>query len=126
MKIAFPAAENRGVNSLVYDHFGSARFFILIRTDNGEIESIVNQNGEHKHGQCQPLLALGGSNVDAVVVGGIGGEALRKLRSAGIRVYRAAAGTVQENLELIRSGRLTELAMDQSCVGHGPGGDCAH
>jgi predicted Fe-Mo cluster-binding NifX family protein len=126
MKIAFPTEDDRGVESPVYGHFGSAPFFIMIETDNGDVGTIVNRNTEHEHGQCQPLLVLGGSGVDAVVVGGIGRGALSKLQSAGIKVYRAVEGTVWKNLELMKSGRLPELTLDQTCAGHGRHGDCVH
>jgi len=126
MKIAFPTEDDRGVEGLVYGHFGSAPFFIIIETGNSQVEAIVNQNIEHEHGQCQPLTALGGKRVDVVVVGGIGGGALRKLQSAGTKVYRAVEGTVHENLELVKSERLPELTLDQTCAGHGRHGECSH
>lgn len=126
MKIAFPTEDNRGVDSLVYGHFGSARYFIVVETEGEAVKTAVNRDVEHQHGQCKPLHALGGNSVDAVVVGGIGGGALSKLLSAGIKVYRAVEGTVQENLELIKSGRLPEFTLDQTCAGHGTHGECAH
>ena len=49
-----------------------------------EVTAISNNDLDHQHGNCQPLAALGGVTVDAVVVGGIGGGALRKLANAGI------------------------------------------
>jgi predicted Fe-Mo cluster-binding NifX family protein len=61
-----------------------------------------------------------------VVVGGIGAGALRQLSSSGIRTYRAVAGTVLDNLELIKSRHLPALTMDQTCAGHGPDGQCNH
>ena len=72
------------------------------------------------------MAALGGTEVDAVVVGGIGGGALMKLNAAGIRVFRAVEGTVADNLGLFGEGKLPELTMDQTCAGHGHGGGCAH
>ncbi|MBW2020943.1 MAG: NifB/NifX family molybdenum-iron cluster-binding protein [Deltaproteobacteria bacterium] len=126
MKIAFSSENDRGVESQVYSHFGSARFFIIVETEKGAVETVVNQDREHIHSQCQPLIALGGKRVDGVVVGGIGGGALRKLQAAGIKVYRAVEGTVHENLELIKSGRLPEFTLDQTCAGHGPHRECIH
>ena len=126
MIIAFPAQDDQGAESLVYSHFGSARFFIMIKTGNTGVETIINKDMHHQHGKCQPLAALGGKQVDAVVVGGIGGGALQKLQSAGIKVYRAVEGTVQENLELIKSERLPEFTLDQTCAGHSLNGECVH
>ena len=126
MKIAFPTNDNLGINSQVYKHFGSANLFIIVETENGRFEPVVNEDRDHLHGQCQPLSALGGNSVDAVVVGGIGGGALRKLQAAGIIVYRAVEGSVNENLDLIQIGRLPEFTLDQTCAGHSISGGCIH
>jgi len=128
MKIAFPTQEAQGLESPVYGHFGSAEYFILIETDNNKIETIENQDKLHTHGNCQPARALGNEKVDAVVVGGIGGGALGKLQAMGITAYRAVEGTVEENLQLIKKGRLPVFTMDQTCAGHhhGSKGDCSH
>ena len=127
MRIAFPTQEARGKESMVYGHFGSAPIFIVLESETGEVEEVVNRDRVHAHGQCQPLAALGGKAVDAIVVGGIGAGALSKLNASGIRVYRAVEGSVEENLELFDKGRLPELTMEQSCAGHRhQGGGCAH
>jgi len=126
MKIAFPTEDDRGVDSLVYGHFGSARYFIVVESEDEGVKTAVNQDAEHQHGQCKPLQALGGNSVDAVVVGGIGRGALSKLLAAGIKVYRAVEGTVRENLKLIKSGRLPEFTLDKTCAGHGTHGACPH
>ena len=118
MKIAFPTNDNLGIDSQVYNHFGSANLFIIVETENRGFEPVVNEDRDHLHGQCQPLSALGGNSVDAVVVGGIGGGALRKLQATGIIVYRAVEGSVNENLDLIQTGRLPEFTLDQTCAGH--------
>ncbi len=87
---------------------------------------IDNQDLGHTHGNCQPLAALGGTPVGAVVVGGIGGGALKKLLHAGIKTYRAVEGTVSENLSLIKTDKLPVFEMDQTCQGHQGIGDCVH
>ena len=127
MKIAFPTQENKNIESPVYSHFGSARFFIIVDADTGEQETVDNHDLNHAHGKCQPLVALGGTSVDAVVVGGIGGGALKKLAEAGVKTYRAVEGTVSENLSLFKDGKLPQFTMDHTCKGHQHGiGGCAH
>ena len=83
MRIAFPVTEDRGMESPVYGHFGSAPLFMVLDSANGGLESIGNSDAHHAHGQCQPIQALGGTSVDLVVVGGIGGGALVKLPGFG-------------------------------------------
>ena len=38
MKIAFPTQDNKGLESAVYSHFGSAPFFVVVDAENGELE----------------------------------------------------------------------------------------
>jgi len=126
MKIAFPTQVDQGLESPVYGHFGSAVYFVVVDDDSGAVETIHNADRAHQHGHCQPLAALGGQKVDAVVVGGIGGGALQKLLSSGVKVYRAIEGTLNQNLELIRARRLPEFSFGMTCAGHGGHGGCAH
>ena len=126
MKIAFPVTEDRGMESPVYGHFGSAPLFMVLDSANDALESIGNSDAHHTHGQCQPIKALGGTSVDLVVVGGIGGGALLKLQGLGIKVFRAVEGSVQENLELLKSGKLPEFAANMTCAGHQGGQSCHH
>jgi len=125
MKVALPVEEDRGELSPVHGHFGSARFFVIADPKDGVITTVENRDQGHQHGNCQPLGALG-MQVDAVVVGGIGGGALGKLLAAGIKVYRAVEGTVKENLSLMERGLLPEFTRDQTCAGHAHGGGCHH
>ncbi|BBO71633.1 diguanylate cyclase [Desulfosarcina alkanivorans] len=128
MKIAFPVAENKGLDSDVHGHFGSAPFFVFVDLDTDSIEAFENPDQDHDHGACNPLSALGGRQVDGVVVGGIGGGALKKLNNDGITVYRAAEGTVEENARLIKAGNLPVFDPGKVC-GHHHGvqiGGCAH
>ncbi len=127
MKIAFPTQDNRGLESPVYGHFGSAPFFIVVDDATGTFEAVSNVDMDHIHGQCQPLKAIGRARVDAVVVGGIGAGALNGLLSAGIKSFRAVEGTVAENLDLVRKGALPQVTLSQACAGHSAaGGSCAH
>ena len=126
MRIAFPVSEDRGLESPVYGHFGSAPLFVVLDSSNGVVESIGNTDAHHVHGQCQPLKALGGTPVDMVVVGGIGAGALMKIQGQGIRVFRAVEGSVGENLDLFKKGQLPEFAANMTCAGHQGGNGCAH
>lgn len=126
MKIAFSSQDDKGAESTVYGHFGSASFFIIVESEDGTVETVANQDREHMHDHCQPLKALGKQSVDAVVVGGIGAGALQGLHAGGIKVYRGVEGTVDENLKLIKAGHLPEFTFEQTCAGHGPNGGCSH
>ncbi len=126
MRVCFPTEVLQGLDSPVYGHFGSAPGFVIVETDDMGVTEINNSDMHHAHGMCQPLKALGGHSVDAIVVGGIGGGALAKLQAQGISVYRALEGSVRENLNFIQSGKLPQFLMEHTCGGHHGGGGCGH
>lgn len=122
MKVCFPTETLQGLNSRVYGHFGSAPGFVIVDTVKVSVEEVSNNDLHHVHGMCQPVKALGGLKVDAVVVAGIGAGALMKLQVKGIKVYRGAQGTVQENIDLIKDGKLPQFSKENTCAGHSGGG----
>jgi predicted Fe-Mo cluster-binding NifX family protein len=128
MRVCFPVQKDEGIASAVFNHFGSAPAFVVVETDSNVLSTITNGDRNHAHGACNPLKALDNRKIDAVVVGGIGAGALSRLNQAGIKVYRAASGTIQENLALFAGRGLAEYTTQVSCGGHshGHGGGCAH
>ena len=127
MKVCFPVKEILQLDSKVYGHFGSAPAFVLVDAETGSLTVLPNANQHHAHGMCNPVAALSGQTVDAVVVGGIGGGALMKLYMAGITVYKAMAETIAENLAFLKSGVLPQFQPGHTCAGHAGAGDsCAH
>lgn len=91
MKICFPVSENQGLASQVFNHFGSAPEFVVVDSVTSAFQSISNSDKVHEHGACNPVAGLGGHQVDAIVVGGIGGGALHKLNSADGRGHSVPA-----------------------------------
>lgn len=126
MKVCFPVSENQGLDSQVFGHFGSAPGFVVVDMTTSEFTSINNSDQIHQHGACNPVAGLGGHQVDAIVVGGIGGGALHKLNSAGMRVFKALAGTIAENITLLRADGLPEYMPGHTCGGHGHDQGCSH
>jgi len=124
MKIGFAVQGNEGVESKVYGHFGSAPAFVIVDTEGKDLLWVNNRDLQHVHGACNPVMALDGKRVDAMVVGGIGAGALAKLNALGIKVYGAGAPTVRENLALLGENKLEELSMNNSCRAHQ--GGCGH
>src|SRR5210317_338333 len=115
MKICFPVSQNKGLDSQVYNHFGSAPMFLLVDAEQRSVAEEVNRDVNHQHGACRPLRALGSQEVDAIVVGGIGAGALSGLNQAGLKVYRAEAATIAENLDRFLKQELVELTPAQTC-----------
>jgi predicted Fe-Mo cluster-binding NifX family protein len=124
MKIGFPVELDKGIESTVYGHFGSAPAFIIVDTELNQVSGLANRNMHHEHGACNPIQALNGNQIDAMIVGGIGGGALMKLNTMGIKVYGVGAMTVKENIALFGDNQLQELSMNNSCKAHQ--GQCGH
>jgi predicted Fe-Mo cluster-binding NifX family protein len=126
MKVCFPVQKDEGMDSSVYNHFGSAPVFVVVDTDANSTVAVSNQDQHHTHGACSPMKALNNQKVDAIVVGGIGAGALNGLNRMGIKVHRSQGATIRENIELITKGNLAELTLQQCCGGHSHDGGCAH
>ncbi len=119
MKICIPTETNEGKNAEVYGHFGSAPYFTIVDTERDSVEIIDNDNQHHSHGMCQPMSALAGKQVDAVVTGGMGARAVQKLNDDGIKTYRAVPGTVADLVSQFTRGGLEEITVQNACAQHG-------
>lgn len=63
MRICFPVEALEGLDSKVYEHFGSAPGFVIVDTDVNTVEEIDNGDLHHGPGMCQPLKALEGARL---------------------------------------------------------------
>ena len=126
MKVCFPVVNNQGLESQVFNHFGSAPEFVIVNVATSAFQSISNSDKVHEHGACNPVAGLGGHHLDAIVVDGIGGGALHKLNSAGIRAFKANGGSISENIDMLKLGTLQEYLLGHTCGGHGHAQGCSH
>ena len=119
MRICIPTETNEGKQARVYGHFGSAPYFTIVDTDKNSIEVIDNANQHHAHGMCQPMKALTGKSIDAVVTGGMGARAVQGLNQGGVKAYRAIPGTVADIISQFAKGGLEEITVLNACAQHG-------
>jgi predicted Fe-Mo cluster-binding NifX family protein len=119
MRICIPTATDQGIEAEVFGHFGSAPYFSLLDTDTAEVEVLGNDNQHHAHGQCSPMKQLSGAKFDAIVVRGMGRNAVARFAAANVPVMVTGARNLQDVLEEARSGSLRELDPAQACQGHG-------
>ena len=125
MKVGFAVQIDQGLESAVYDHFGSAPAFLIVDTEEQQVAKVTNPDAQHEaHGNCNPMGKLGGNHIDALVVGGIGAGAIMRLNAMGIKIYRAGAAKVRENIDLLKENKLYEITANDSCGGHQ--GQCGH
>ena len=119
MNVCIPVTADRGLDSPVSGHFGSAPLYLLVDSETRATRALVNARAVHEHGACRPLDALAGERIDAFLVGGIGAGAIMKLQSAGIRVFRATAPTASACLDAFLRNELEEMDPAGACAGHG-------
>jgi predicted Fe-Mo cluster-binding NifX family protein len=119
MKICIPTENKEGLNAKVYGHFGSAPYFTIYDTESKTVTTAENTNAHHSHGMCQPMNAIIGKNIDAVVSGGMGMRAVQKLNEGGIKAYMATAGTVADIVSQFAKGGLEEITVQNACAKHG-------
>lgn len=124
MKICFPIQEFKEYESEVNPHFGSSQTFAVFDTETNVLTPIVNPAPHEHGGTCNPFAKLGGAEIDALIVGGIGAGALTRLMQAGILVYRAEAPTVGANITLHKKKMLPLFGVTETCAGHA--GGCKH
>jgi predicted Fe-Mo cluster-binding NifX family protein len=121
MNLCIPVDADRGLDSPVCAHFGSAPAFLIVDTRTERCRAIPNRNEHHAHGMCTPIAALQGERVEGAVVGGIGRGALQKLTAASILVYLSEHATVAETLRAWKAGTLKLVQPDMACAHHGQG-----
>ena len=126
MKVCFPVEEDRGLDSTVFDHFGSAPLYLLVDPKSEEVTPVENPNRNHPPGRCNPADSLRGREVSAVVVGGIGPGALSSLISMHMLVYQADGGRVGDNLARLKDGTLPAFTSISACSGDKSITSCCH
>jgi len=127
MNVCIPIEKDEGLQSPICGHFGSAPVFLVVDTTTGDLKALENKNEHHAHGQCRPLAAVAGEQIDAIVVGGIGRGAFMGLTQAGVGVLLSNHRTVEEALGALAAGELRPVDPSSLCGGHsheGGGGGC--
>ena len=121
MKICIPILDNRGLESKVSGHFGSAPFFLLLDTENDVCLTLDKKS--RTPGTCAPIDLLKAHELDAVVCKGVGRGAAAKLGQAGISILIADSENVSEVLDAAKGGSLRRFSAKDLCAGHQHGHD---
>lgn len=122
MKIAV-SATGPSLDAALDPRFGRCSHFVLVETDDGRFEAVENSSGYLGGGAgIQAARLVAGRGAKAVLTGDCGPNAHQTLSAAGIEVIVGCRGTVQEAVELFKSGGL-RAASAPSVNGHsGRGG----
>ena len=117
-RICIPIAVDHGLESKLLNHFGSAPLFAIVDVDTRTVETIDN-SGTHGHGGCAPVDLLASRRVEAVIVGGIGTGAIRRLAAFGIPVLKGRLGPISALVDDYARGLLAPWDIMEGCAGHG-------
>lgn len=128
MNIAFPIKENKGLESLMNQHFGMAREFMIVNLESKSFHLVANQKLLDEKTPCKTGVFGRDIAVDAVVTHCIGDGAQRNLNAGNIRVYAAQEQTIAGNLDLLENGQLKQFHMFDFCQGkrNKKEGGCGH
>ena len=131
MKLCFPAGCAPAADGTIYGHFASAPNFLIVDTEGEAVRVVENCDRQNPHAGCNPFLALRGEELDGIVAGGIGDDALRTMNFCGFRVFEARSALIRENVALFLRGELPELEvfnshLEESCSGQACDHRCSH
>lgn len=111
VKVAIPVEAPNGLLSELSDHFGMAEDFAILEYDRGVISDLRFAHNDQERlpepkTNAQFLVEEG---VRMVLAGYIGPHMLTVLLGEGIRVFKGAAGTLEDVLEDFKADMLTEV-----------------
>jgi predicted Fe-Mo cluster-binding NifX family protein len=121
VRIAFAAADNRGLDSVVSHHFGRCPHYVLVDLEGDEVrrvEMVDNPfHGHHEPGEVPRFIRDQG--VGVMVSGGMGRRALAFFEEQGIEPVTGAEGRVAEALEGYLRGAFGDARPCRESVQHG-------
>jgi len=113
MKIALSANSN-DLNQLINPVFGRCLGFLIIEVEENKVKSslfveneAINAVGGAGIAAAQTIINKG---VQAVISGNFGPNAFLVLNQAGIKLYQVAGETVQEAIDKLVAGELSEVS----------------
>lgn len=110
MRIAL-SAEKPYPESPLDQRFGRARYFMIYDEQKGSWEKMDNtQNLQAPQGAgIQSAANVVNAECGALISGHCGPKAFSALAKAGVEIYTATGGSVQEVLDQYRAGKLRKL-----------------
>ena len=116
-KYAIPIEKNNGLQSIIAQHFGRAPAFAIV-TESKEVVSTIENVSDHFGGKGKPPELLKDKNIDILLCGGLGPNAIKQFENFGIEVYVGAKGTVEETIDLFKAGELSMATDENACKEH--------
>lgn len=112
VRIVIPVSDEKGVDSVLSEHFGRAPFFAIVDLDEtGKVigSGTIANTSEHFGGTGLPPERIIQLRPKALVTYGLGSRALSMFQEAGVAVLRTQANTVNEVIAAYNNNELREL-----------------
>ena len=109
MRICFPVITDQGMESMIYGHFSSAPYFLVIDIQTKQTDAIANCDPKNPDVGCNPFMALSRLQLDGIIVGGIGDVTVRLMNSLGFKVLEAETASVEESVAQFERNALAEV-----------------
>ena len=109
MKIGI-SSMGKDINSMLDVRFGRCNYFVIYDTEGGLVKAIENQ-GQMSGGGAGIAAAqhIIDDDVDVVITGNMGPNALNLFKNSDIKVYRCGSIKVETAVQLFKEGKLDEL-----------------
>jgi predicted Fe-Mo cluster-binding NifX family protein len=109
MKICV-TSQGDNLNTEIDPRFGRANYFLIVDTDNMEIESLKNPYTQAGGGAgIQAAQLVANKNVGAVITGNIGPNSFQVLTEAGLSIISGVSGSVKSAIEKYKNGELKSV-----------------
>jgi predicted Fe-Mo cluster-binding NifX family protein len=118
LKLAITAA-GPDLSSAIDQRFGRARYLLIVDTPERAVQAIDNRAGMDaaQGAGIQAAQSVIDSKASVLITGHCGPKAFRALKAAGIHVYLAPGGTVEEAIGRFQTNEL-KLAPAADVDGH--------
>ncbi len=110
MKIAI-SSQGNDLQSQMDPRFGRAKSFIIYDTETKDYKGISNdQNLQATQGAgIQSAKNVIDNGAEALITGNVGPKAFTTLESAGVQIYLAASGTIEQVIENYTNNTLKKV-----------------
>jgi predicted Fe-Mo cluster-binding NifX family protein len=109
MKIAVSATDST-MDSQVDTRFGRCNYYVFVDTESGDVEVQENEAATSDSGAgIQAAQFVVEQGADAVISGQLGPNAYQVLNAGDLKLYQASGMSVQEAVDALEAGTLTEM-----------------
>ena len=124
MQIAVSATDST-MDSQVDTRFGRCNYYVFVDTESGDVEVQENEAAMSGSGAgIQAAQFVVEQGADVVISGHLGPNAYQVLNAGDLKLYQASGMSVQEAVDALEAGTLTEMgdATGPAHMGMGRGG----